>query len=385
MADNRNRRKYWEIDRILNCPVVGTCLSLAEQKKVLKKSGISIAGLSDYEIHYCLVQSGRNEGPISLRIQRMLDSKYKQKIAELGDCDEDTFLTHWRKGLRRGEIDDLIWVGFTNRNLSPEVVERMFEDYHMHTHGQGAIIRRQLQQVDSQQKQNQRLSDRLKQTRAQKQQVVEALHVTEKERDMLQQQIEVLERKNQSLQDRPHWQHLQQANNAMENKTGKLEHKLQAQSEALAFSNTENDRLMAIVEEQAKIIQHLETEFEWLTRETDDELACQNCLRRDLCSFRVLVVGGLTTLRPHYQNLVESGGGEFKYYDSLTGTSERSLLPMINWADLILCPIDFNSHRACLSVKKLCKKMQKPYKMLPHSSMSAISRILESVSTDLSE
>jgi len=385
MDNHKNRNKYWEIDYVMNCPVVGTCLSLAEQKKVLKKSGVSITDLSDYEIHQTLVQSAKKEGPISRRIQRALESKYKQEIAELGNCSEETFLTHWKKGLSQGEIGSLLWIGSTNRNLSLEVITRIFGDYHMHTHGQGMIIRRQLQQVNNLQAQNQQLTDKLKQTRTQKQQAIQTLKTVERERNLLQQQIGALQKENQTLQDQSQQQLLQQTNSTLEYKVGTLENKVEVQNETLALSDAENSRLTTLVEEQTKQIQCLQTEFKWLTQETDDELGCNSCPRRDFCPYRILIVGGLNTLRPHYQNLVENGGGQFKYFDSFNGSSERTLRPMISWADVILCPIDFNSHRACLSVKKLCKKMQKPYKMLSNSSISNISRVLEDVSTDLSK
>lgn len=384
MDDNKNRNKYWEIDYVMSCPVVGTCLSLAEQKKILKKSGVSIADFNDYEIHQMLVQSGKNESPISQRVQRALENKYKQEIAELGNCNEEIFLAHWKKGLCQGEIGGLLWIGATNRSLSLDVVTRIFGDYHMHTHGQGMIIRRQLQQVDSLQAQNQQLTAKLKQTRAQKQEAIQALKSVERERDRLQQQIEALQRENQVLQNRSQEQRLQHANDTLEYKIGTLENKVETQNETLSLSDAENSRLMTLVEEQTKLIQHLQTEFKWLTQETDDELACSSCSRRDFCPYRILIVGGLNTLRPHYQNLVENGGGQFKYFDSFNGSSERALRPMISWADVILCPIDFNSHRACLSVKKLCKKMQKPYRMLSNSSISNVSRVLENVSTNLS-
>ncbi|HEC36184.1 MAG TPA: DUF2325 domain-containing protein, partial [Anaerolineae bacterium] len=43
-----------------------------------------------------------------------------------------------------------------------------------------------------------------------------------------------------------------------------------------------------------------------------------------------------------------------------------------------------NSHRACLSVKKICKKWEKPYYMLPSSSVSSISRALTDVAESCS-
>lgn len=136
------RKTYWQIDPVLNCPVLGTCLTLTEQKKILKKSGVVISDMTDYQIHRALVQSGNKEVAISRRIQRILENKYKPLIAELGDCDEEAFFIHWKKGLRHGEIGGLLWIGASSQNLSSTAVNRMFGDYHMHSHGQGAIIRR---------------------------------------------------------------------------------------------------------------------------------------------------------------------------------------------------------------------------------------------------
>lgn len=383
MKFQKTRKSFWEIRTNLQCPVVGTCLTLAEQKKILKKSGVSIFGLTDYQIHQALVHSGQGEGPVSRRIQRVLENKYKRQIAELGDCDEEAFMAHWKKGLQRGELDDLLWIGSTSLNLSPGALTDMFGDYHMHSHGQGMIIRQQLQQVDTLKKQNKTLSEKVKQIGTQKREATQTLQTTTRERNTLKKQVETLQKENQTLRDQPELGHLQKANSLMENKIGTLEHKIQTQGETLTLVKAENEQLTAMVEEQVKIIQRLQAEFEWLTQEEEEMSACSICLDEDACPFRVLIVGGLNTLRPHYQNLVESGGGEFKYFDTLNGSSERNLRPMIGWADVILCPIDFNSHRACLSVKKLCKKMQKPYKMLTNSSISGVSRVLENVSVDL--
>ncbi|PIE82375.1 MAG: hypothetical protein CSA11_00900 [Chloroflexi bacterium] len=382
------RKSYWQIDPVLNCPVVGTCLTLTEQKKILKKSGADISSLTDHQIHRALVQSGNEEGAISRRIQRMLESKYKTLIAELGDCDEETFLTEWQKGLRRGEIGGLLWIGASSRHLSSTAVNRVFGDYHMHTHGQGIIIRKQLQQMDNLKRKNKRLTDSLKQVRAEKQQTAQALQTIKREKTNLTQEVSTLHKKIEALQNRPKRKHLQQANSALEDQIRLLENKLRTQEETVATLREENGRLATIVAEQDKINQRLRAEFNWLRQQTnpstaEENAACAICPQRDSCPYRVLIVGGLNTLRPYYQSLVEDSGGEFKHFDGRQGSSERALRPMIGWADIILCPIDFNSHNATLTVKKLCKKMQKPYHMLPNSSMSHISQVLSDVSADM--
>ncbi|HIE55951.1 MAG TPA: DUF2325 domain-containing protein, partial [Chromatiaceae bacterium] len=333
------RKTYWQIDGILNCPVVGTCLSFAEQKKLLKKTGVPVANLTDHEIHHALVQSGRDENSLSRRIQRMLEGKYKREIGKIGMCDEEVFLELWRMGLRRGEIDALLWIGASNPNISSTAVTQIFGDYHMHTHGQGAIIRRQLQQLEKQKQKNKQLSETLKQARKQKQTAVQKLNLSERDRLALQQKADALQRKNEAYRNRPKRQLLQEANGAMEDQIRNLENKLQAQSELIAELKRENDRLTHNLAEQEKINNMLRLEFNWLTQPENDP-ACATCPQRDSCPCRVLIVGGLNTLRPHYQNLVEQGGGEFRHHDSRSGSSERVMRPMIGWADVILCPID---------------------------------------------
>jgi hypothetical protein len=113
-----------------------------------------------------------------------------------------------------------------------------------------------------------------------------------------------------------------------------------------------------------------------------DETECETCPNRDLCARRVLLVGGITKLCAFYRDLVEKMGGEFGYHDGRASGGERALENLIGWADVVLCPVDVNSHRACLSVKKTCKKWEKPYYMLPSSSVSSISRALADVAMD---
>ncbi len=46
-------------------------------------------------------------------------------------------------------------------------------------------------------------------------------------------------------------------------------------------------------------------------------------------------------------------------------------------SDPVLCPVDINSHNACLSVKRLCKKLQVPYRMIHSSSQRGIAQSLD--------
>jgi hypothetical protein len=46
---NRSQQKSWMIDLSLKCPVVGICLNLEEQKKILRKASYPIKNLSAFK------------------------------------------------------------------------------------------------------------------------------------------------------------------------------------------------------------------------------------------------------------------------------------------------------------------------------------------------
>ena len=68
--------RFWEIDNLFKCPVVGTCLTLSDQKQLLKKSGISSKNKSAFEIHEILVACAETENTLSRRADSMLNRKY---------------------------------------------------------------------------------------------------------------------------------------------------------------------------------------------------------------------------------------------------------------------------------------------------------------------
>ena len=113
-----------------------------------------------------------------------------------------------------------------------------------------------------------------------------------------------------------------------------------------------------------------------LTDFSQQDAICAGCPDRQLCAKRILLVGGITRLRAIYQLTVEEMGGEFRYHDGRSNNGDRELVGMIGWADIVLCPVDVNSHNACLSVKKACKRLKKPYHMLLGSGVSSIARAL---------
>ncbi|MBC2695683.1 MAG: DUF2325 domain-containing protein [Desulfobacteraceae bacterium] len=102
-------------------------------------------------------------------------------------------------------------------------------------------------------------------------------------------------------------------------------------------------------------------------------LGAEACPLFDFCGKRILIVGGITKIKAFYRRAIEKKGAVFEYHD---GWGKHGLEVLVRRSDMVLCPVNCNSHNACLNVKKLCKKYCKRVHMLPSSSLSSISQAL---------
>ena len=95
------------------------------------------------------------------------------------------------------------------------------------------------------------------------------------------------------------------------------------------------------------------------------------------------MIGGITKFRSLYQEVIEEHGYEFHYLDGYMKGGEKELKNKILRCDIIFCPIDCNSHNACTSVKKLCKKHCRLLKILRSSSLSGITQAIAEAGNSL--
>jgi hypothetical protein len=88
------------------------------------------------------------------------------------------------------------------------------------------------------------------------------------------------------------------------------------------------------------------------------------------------MVGGITRMESLYRELVEGCGGVFEYHDGYVKKGAKCLEGCLKRADMVICPVNCNSHAACSIVKNLGKKHNKPVHMLSNSSLSAVSQVI---------
>lgn len=95
----------------------------------------------------------------------------------------------------------------------------------------------------------------------------------------------------------------------------------------------------------------------------------------------VALIGGREGAAAHYEHLVQELGGDCLLYSGNRGA--KKLAEVIRQADIVFCPVDYNSHGAAASTKKLCRAMRKSCYFLRSSGVSHIrEKLLEIVSKE---
>jgi hypothetical protein len=91
----------------------------------------------------------------------------------------------------------------------------------------------------------------------------------------------------------------------------------------------------------------------------------------------ILIVGGITRMESLYRDFIESHGGIFEYHNGYIRNGKKKLESRLKRADIIVCPINCNSHAACIMVKNLGKKYNKTVHMLASYSLSSVVRVIQ--------
>ncbi|MCD6297485.1 MAG: DUF2325 domain-containing protein [Deltaproteobacteria bacterium] len=174
---------------------------------------------------------------------------------------------------------------------------------------------------------------------------------------------------------------LESENQALQSKLQEIKTHSENQSEQLQLLERQKRRFEIEVFDLKATNAHLTKELSELMERVSSVVGCSKCHETDcpktqLADRRILIVGGITKMKSFYQRLVEKSGGIFEYHDGYMQNGQEGLEQRVRRCDLILCPVDCNSHGACSKVKKLGQKYGKPYKMLRRSSLSALSNAL---------
>ena len=385
--DERPRLRFWEIEALFKCPAIGWCLNIVEQREILRKEGISIKNLSDFNAHEILLDSLKSESRLSRRIDFWLNRKYKKEVTELSCLEQGEFIKHWKTSLREGKVEGILWVAVTKTDLSTEVKRSIFGDVHMEMHVRAKQISNERQRFDQERQRSEILARSVMElNRANKilkrenERVRNELSKTCQLSDTLQKQNHELEKELSKVNENILIVSLQKENAELRDEGKRMTEQILTYQRELRILQNQNNKLLCKLEKQSQIRSYLSKEIETAISQfsaSNGDGGPPSSL--DLSQRCILIVGGLFKMETLYRQCIEENGGIFEYHDGQMNAGTKKLENQVRRADLVLCPINYNSHTASLVVKKLCKKYKKPVRILSNSSLSAISSTLLAV------
>jgi hypothetical protein len=364
------RTKIWELNTNLHCSVIGTCLSTAELRQLLKKLGLATPDSTDHDLHGIAVGlAGRHDKAAKL-LHKALDERHRLAISQFGKATaEDGLRSLWREAVRSGDIPGAYWAALTHPSATRAVVREAFGEVHMLSHLVGAANRADIRRLRELEAANGEMLARLdRQQIAFRDAVVTRDATIADLRQTLARQVAT----GTSTADADP--------SVMQQLIADLERRLAAETRRGAALAERLESAKATIAEERAARTALESENRALRRELDAiETSLQTCGDQAaakaapprLDGLTLLYVGGYPNQVAHLRDLVEAAGAGFLHHDGGVEHHLNLLAGLASQANLVVFPVDCISHHAAHVAKQLCRQTRK--RLIPLRSASATS------------
>lgn len=390
---NQGRARFWEVEQHFKCPLVGLCLTLNEQQRLLRKAGLSSRNRSPFTLHEIFVSLSDKDNRLSDRVNSFLNRKYAREIQIMTNMEESAFMSKWKECFDVGEFEGALWVAVTRHGLSGESKHEIFGAVHMSMHRHANETGKLRRRIAFLEKANESLELKIQghrsEAKALKQEntSLRALHwAIDRKVSLLEKEKAHLEKEYIELRDNKCVAELEERNRKLEAKALEFSAREKSRESENASLSRANENLKEIHSKERKSLDRLRAESREIIREIIQMNRCdESCPSFDLCSKRILFVGGLTRMEDLYRQMIEGNGGVFEYHSGYIKGGTKALEKQLMRADIVLCPINCNSHAACSTVKNMGKKHNKKVHFLRSSSLSAIGSALSAKITTCNE
>ena len=395
-TDVVSRRKLWDLPD-LQCPVIGTCLTVGELRKLSRKVLADLeADAGDFELHSYFVYKCKSKGVVAQRVHKLLDKKYRRDIRRFAKAkSQDELEAMWAESLAEGDIPGPFWAVMSHPQAGQELINRAFGEVHMLSHLVGSANRADIRRLS-------RLEADLDREKAKVDAARKALRaVVARKKDetsaarreslqLRKDNARLMERiiSYESLDVNRRLKDLEAVNCMLKEKVARAEveaRESQAELKRIRADAAVKDGRMARLVYDLSVKTEEVASLESAMQQLLAEGACANCPEDPstcpkLFGKCILYVGGRTSMVQHYRSLVEKSGGEFLHHDGGDEGSMYVLGGALSRADYVMFPVDCVSHEASTHIKRMCKSAMKPYVPLRSSGLSSLARGLSEVS-----
>ena len=375
--ERKTRKKLWEFPHNFQCSIAGTCLTLAEARKIGRKFGITSDDPTqlDAAVHSFIVREASKQGLVSTHVCNLLNRKFEGMIRKASAADTPPkVLAFWREACNCGLVPAGYWAALTSPALDEDGMIKIFSDVHMLSHINGSnnvALMRRLAYTEKALEENLEKQSELQRRSARR------------ERD-LRKKIDIETTKSQVARQQLERRGASKSSNSRET-TRSLEtklQKLQLQNSTLSQALCDRNRDLAAarnilkvrnetIADLHKLVESYERRFK-----TDPALE-EPAMHPAIDGMQLLYVGGRPQTKLRIQNLVQEQGGDLVCHDGgKTKTSIGSLKTLIESSHAVFMPVDRVSHASALETKRLCRQCNKPFITMKSCSMSCFQQAL---------
>jgi hypothetical protein len=362
----------WEIPQMMKCPLMGTCLSIEDHQRLLKKAGICTRRMSPPALHEAVMTHIEGPTKAARRIDAFFRKNFESQALPWLHASEPEIRKLWDQGLENGDIERPLYIIACRSNISSALQFHTFGILHMlgHTAKRDLMeCRRTITKLE-----NALASEGENLRKIQREQVEERKRM-QGEMGLLQEHLRALSHAPSLSSEKK--ESPRETLDLLNERVRRLKEKNQALTERIR-------KLEAERENQRRSLEPLETRPgagpSPMTFLVPDAVPWNTSVSENspppLMDKRILVVGGRPCMRARYRDAVESAGGHFEYHDGCIHGGKQTLESRVRRSDLVLCPVNCNSHGACGLVKEICRKHGKCLRMLDSFSCSAIASAL---------
>jgi len=376
----QGRRTLADLSPMVHCSIIGTCLTLAELRRLVRKlvSG-SIESLSDHDVHTKAVRLASVQGVPSKLLNKALDEKHQAIIRRFNKAaSEADIKAFWRAALQQGQIEGAYWAVVTHPLSSEAFFMKVFGEVHMLSHLVGSSNRVDIRRLIELEQENERLRRELDQA-------IAVMRTGLSRRDK---QINELQLALASLAD-DRLAGDSSSDLAVELST--LRTTLTEMRRRMETATSRNERLKESLQHERRCTQESETKLEAALQgneQLEKELrALENCMQRavgqaDLAQVSldrstILYVGGKSGSIQQLKAVVEAFNGVFLHHDGGQMQNMALLAGLISRSVCVFFPVDFVSHQAMFAIKRQCGLHQIPFIALQRSGAASLARGIE--------
>ena len=375
--ERKTRKKLWEFPHNFQCSIVGTCLTLAEARKVGRKFGVisDDPAQLDAAVHSFIVREASKQGLVSTHVCNLLNRKFEGMIRKMATADTPPkVLVIWREAFNSGMVPAGYWAALTSPAIDEDGTIRIFSDVHMLSHINGsnnvALMRRLAHTERALEENLEKQSEFKRRSAMREQDLRKKINIETTKTEVAQQQLERHgDRKSPDSRE---------TTRSLEAKLQKLQLQNSTLSQALCDRNRDlaaARNILKVRNEKIADLRNLVESYE--RRFKTDPAPDEPTLHPAIDGKQLLYIGGRPQTKLRIQNLVQEQGADLVCHDGgKTKTSIGSLKTLIESSHAVFMPVDRVSHASALQTKRLCRQCNKPFITMKSCSMSCFRQAL---------